>query len=462
MTRYLNYDDENEYFRHLIETVSSDDEPIFDDSVASEDEEYCSNHDSSTEIETETEDESSLSTTDFYIGKDKVTKWQNEKYRQNVRTPSRNIISKLPGNTAYSRDVASSVDAWNVLFDSNMLNMIVKCTNIYIESIQDRFTRERDAKKTDEIEIKAFLGLLYLCGTHKSSHTNLKDLYATNGTGIDIFPKTMSRIRFLFLMRCLRFDNINDRQSRRGIDKLAPIRDFFETFVKNCKNAYTFGEFVTIHEKLEPFRGRCGFRQYMPKKPSKYGIKIFALVDSRVFYTWNMEIYAGKHPDEPFKIDCSSKAIVMRLMTPLFNSGRNLTTDNWYTGYELAQELLKNKITMSLDFKKKQQLFRILQKNVVMLSTMHTDDKIDETTMELKKPDIITFYNLTKGAVDVVDEMAAAYTTARLSNRWPMVILFSVLNVAAINARIFLMSTKNPPIQFKNRRFFLKTLGLVL
>ncbi|KFM67616.1 PiggyBac transposable element-derived protein 4, partial [Stegodyphus mimosarum] len=227
----------------------------------------------------------------------------------------------------------------------------------------------------------------------------------------------------------------------------------------------------------------------MPKTPSKYGIKIFALVDSKVFYTWNMEIYAGKQLNGPFKIDCSSKAIVMRLMTPLFNSGRNLTTDSWYTGYELAQELLKNKITMvgtlrqnkreiPPEYLVKKALYSSVfgfqkettilsysakkNKNVVVLSTMHTDDKIEETTMELKKPDIITFYNLTKGAVDVVDEMAAAYTTARISNRWPMVILFSLLNVTAINARILLMFIKNPPTQFKNRRFFLKTLGLVL
>lgn len=54
-----------------------------------------------------------------------------------------------------------------------------------------------------------------------------------------------------------------------------------------------------------------------------------------------MEIYAGQQPDGPFEIDCSSKAIVMIL---LFNSGWNLTTDNWYTGYELAQELLKKEV----------------------------------------------------------------------------------------------------------------------
>lgn len=53
---------------------------------------------------------------------------------------------------------------------------------------------------------------------------------------------------------------------------------------------------------------------------------------------------------------------------------------------------------------------------------MHHDDAIDSQTGEYKKPEIVTFYNLTKGAVDVVDEMSAAYSTARVSKRWPMVI----------------------------------------
>ena len=36
---------------------------------------------------------------------------------------------------------------------------------------------------------------------------------------------------------------------------------------------------------------------------------------------------------------------------------------------------------------------------------MHNDDKIDPATGDDKKPEIITFYNSTKGGVDVVDMM---------------------------------------------------------
>lgn len=38
-----------------------------------------------------------------------------------------------------------------------------------------------------------------------------------------------------------------------------------------------------------------------PLMPTKYGIKIFATVDSVVFYTCNMEIYVNKQPEGPFK-----------------------------------------------------------------------------------------------------------------------------------------------------------------
>lgn len=93
---------------------------------------------------------------------------------------------------------------------------------------------------------------------------------------------------------------------------------------------------------------------------------------------------------------------------------------------------------------------------------MHNDAAIDVSTSEAKKPEIITFYNLTKGAVDVVDEMSATYSTARISNRWPMTVFFSILNTAAINARILLLSAKSPQMQYRKRSLFLKNLALEL
>lgn len=52
-----------------------------------------------------------------------------------------------------------------------------------------------------------------------------------------------------------------------------------------------------------------------------------------------------------------------------------------------------------------------------MFSTMYIDDKIEEATVELIKLSIITFYILTKGAVAIIDEMAATYFKASVSNR---------------------------------------------
>jgi len=54
-------------------------------------------------------------------------------------------------------------------------------------------------------------------------------------------------------------------------------------FAENCRNNYRIGEYCTIDKSLVPFRGRCPFQQFMQNKPAKYGIKVFCLVDSRMF-----------------------------------------------------------------------------------------------------------------------------------------------------------------------------------
>lgn len=109
----------------------------------------------------------------------------------------------------------------------------------------------------------------------------------------------------------------------------------------------TPAEYTTIDEQLIPFRGRCPFRQYLPNKPKKYGIKVFALVDSRTFYLLKFEIYAGAQHDGPYKKVNTPFDIVQRLVEPIKGSGRNLTTDNWYSSIPLAKWLLENKITLT-------------------------------------------------------------------------------------------------------------------
>ena len=112
-------------------------------------------------------------------------------------------------------------------------------------------------------------------------------------------------------------------------------------FKKKCQECYAISSCATIDEKLEAFGGRCGFRKYIPSKPNKYGIKIFALVDSSTCYTSYMEVYVGLQPEGPYRASNSPGDVVERLCSQILRTGRNITIDNWFTSYELAQTMLK-------------------------------------------------------------------------------------------------------------------------
>nr|CAI5841395.1 unnamed protein product [Callosobruchus analis] len=150
----------------------------------------------------------------------------------------------------------------------------------------------------------------------------------------------MSQRRFRFLLRVIRFDDKRTRVERSELDKLAPVKEVFELFTENCKQSYAVGEYVTLDEMLFAFRGRCSFRVYIPNKPKKYGIKVFATVDSRTFYTSHLEIYAGVQPDGPYRLDNSTEAVTLRMCQHLSGTGRNITMDRWFTGCSVVNKLL--------------------------------------------------------------------------------------------------------------------------
>lgn len=437
------------------------------------------------------ESQQDLNTRLCFVGKDKKSLWSKfPVVASQTKTRSRNIVTQSSGVIGKARETKTILDAWQLYFPDFVIGEIVGHTNKYIQKLRTNYSRDRDAADTNMEEIKALIGLLYLAGVLRSSHLNLRDLWAQDGTGVEIFRLTMGINRFQFLLRALRFDDLDDREERKKHDKLAPIRKFFDGFVERCKANYAVCEFVTIDEMLEPFRGRCGFRQYMPNKPAKYGLKIFALVDSRSFYTYNLEVYVGTQPDGPYKVDNSASAIVQRLVQPISGTGRNVTVDNWFTSIPLALDLLrKHKLTITGTIRKnkreipeiftakirerkvKSSIFGFTEdmtlvsykpkqnKIVTLLSTMHYTDEIDPESGDACKPSMITFYNATKGGVDVVDELKGTYSVSRTSCRWPLTLFFSALNISGINSHIITDANNNTHM---SRRNFLKSLAMSL
>jgi hypothetical protein len=154
----------------------------------------------------------------------------------------------------------------------------------------------------------------------------------------------MSEEYFRLITKFLRFDNKDTRWIRRKKDKLAPMREIWDMFITQCRSSYTPSEEMVVDEQIVPTRGRCSFKVYMPQKPDKYGIKIWALVCAKTKYFFNAEVYLGKVGNLPEKGQTSR--VVLQLTEPISNSGRNITTDQFFTSVTLAQELKKRRLSL--------------------------------------------------------------------------------------------------------------------
>jgi hypothetical protein len=100
----------------------------------------------------------------------------------------------------------------------------------------------------------------------------------------------------------------------------------------------------TVDEQLVGFRGRCPFRMYLPSKPDRYGIKIWWLTDTASAYAFNPQVDLGR---EGITAEIGlSQRVVMTLTRPVYESGRNITMDNYFTSVSLARSLTQNGLTL--------------------------------------------------------------------------------------------------------------------
>ena len=98
---------------------------------------------------------------------------------------------------------------------------------------------------------------------------------------------------------------------------------------------------LAIDETLIKFKGKVHFRQFLPIKPGRFGIKTFTLAESTSGYLLNSKIYTGKEGNAVQK-DLGRKA-VMSVIEPYLDMGYYVFMDNYYTFMTLFEELEERK-----------------------------------------------------------------------------------------------------------------------
>ena len=230
---------------------------------------------------------------------------------------------------------------------------------------------------------------------------------------------------------------------------------------------------LTIDETLYPYRGCIGLKTYNPSKPAKYGLLVISLSDAEVPYTYFSLPYAGK-PEEPNQFyvpgtDEKTQYLVDNLSAHVNIAGRNISMDRYFTSVQLSEWLLDRKITVvgmmkenrvgmppeikrienreerltvfayNSDNGKDKMLISYIdkkksgKKNILALTTMY--DTVRVSKDQRKKPDVLVFYDKTKGGVDVVDYVSSFISTRFKTRRWPMNAFAFALDTARTNAR---------------------------
>uniref|UniRef100_UPI003AAEECD7 piggyBac transposable element-derived protein 4-like n=1 Tax=Centroberyx gerrardi TaxID=166262 RepID=UPI003AAEECD7 len=388
----------------------------------------------------------------------------------------------IPGPTRYATTRISNVKScFDLFMTEKIIQLLLDMTNL-----QGRRS-VTDWKDIDATDMQAYIGLLILAGVYRSRNESTRSLWDGH-TGRAIFRATMSHHTFSLISSNLRFDDRLTRPARHlKHDRLAAFRTIWEKWVHRLPLLFNPGRDVCVDEQLVPFRGRCRFRQYVPRKPAKYGIKIWVACDVVTSYAWKMQIYTGKSDGSP-EVN-QGKRIVLDLTEGL--QGNTVTCDNFFTSYALAEELLRRKVALVGTIRKNRpelppQLLRTKQraprsslfaftkthtaasyipkqgKNVLLLSTKHREPAVSDA--EHQKPAIITDYNRCKGGVDNLDKVVGTYSCRRRTCRWPLVLFYNILDVSAYNAFVLWAAVDpswNQAKTFK-RRLFMEELGKTL
>lgn len=346
------------------------------------------------------------------------------------------------------------LDYVKLFLDDEIINIIVTETNRYADKfLKSKYSREENRKKygwtpVNSNEIWMFLAVLIyqgIIGKPKQRWYWSRDKKFETPFMHDLMTLT----RFEMIMKFLHFENNESYDAAtHPSPKLKKIWKIYDALNKKFSKVYVPERDVSIDESLMPCKHHLSFKQYIPLKRARFGVKFFVMCESKSGYIVKTILYTGKDTEKNTSSEKQSvtTSIVLKICEDLLYQGYCLIMDNYYNSPELYDILLSKRTdaygTLRKDRKglpgnfskiklKKDQavcwekegllVMKWHDKKVVsLISTCH-DASFQEVTPkhgEKKlKPSIVLDYNKTMGGVDRADQQMSSYTVMRNQQR---------------------------------------------
>ena len=139
------------------------------------------------------------------------------------------------------------------------------------------------------------------------------------------------------LLKFWHFSNNNNKNSNQ--DRLFKLKPLLDILKERFSSVYMPDSITSTDESMLPRRGSLLFKQYIPGKAHKYGVKMYKLAAING-YVWNYLIYTGEQ-DLTAGIG-QTQTIVMKLLDDLYGCNRTVVADNFFISISLAKYLLKH------------------------------------------------------------------------------------------------------------------------
>lgn len=228
-----------------------------------------------------------------------------------------------------------------VLFPGSLISLIADHSNL--------FALQKDVSQplcTTAEEIEVFIGTCMWMSIIQMRNTRWYWSAVTRVSQVaDNFPVG----RFEKLKHNIHFvDNSTlGPKDAPGRDRLAKVRPLIDT-INEQLSLVTLEEHLSIDEQIIPFKGRSSLKQYCPKKPKKWGYKVFVLSGVSGF-SYKLEVYTGqensaqRRSGEP---DCgaSGKVVVRLCRTVPRGVHHNMYFDNYFNCPSLQVYLEKDSV----------------------------------------------------------------------------------------------------------------------
>lgn len=379
---------------------------------------------------------------------------------------------------------ANEFEYVKLFLTEEIVEFMAKQSNLYVEQVQlahpefKMFEKYEDATKKD-----IYLLLAVIINMSQTKKNSMRDYWSTdNLISTPIYREIFSRDRFLQLLAALHF-NDNNTQANKD-DPLYKIRPIINHFKERIRELFYPFQDICIDESLILWKGRLYFKQYIPSKRKRFGIKLFVACDVETGFIIEFIVYTGANTDLVHnELVGMTGSVVTTMLENYYNRGHILYIDNWYTSPNLAELLLekntgvcgtvrKNRKGMP-DIKNKLKkgdvhflsnddkilaTFWCDKRDVTMLSTVHEPKMLEtgkrdrKTNLMIQKPASVLEYNAKMGGVDKTDMRISFVDCTRKTLKWYKKVFFHLLDMMLLNAHTLYEVNSGKKVSFSKYR----------